>query len=98
MQWKVTDLHVENGKVVSAKYHVLHRDGDQSVESEGYWHFKEFGDIAFESLTEEIVVDWIKKASMQDGVSTIESALEKQITPVQKVAPPWLPPTFTVKL
>lgn len=98
MQWKISDLHVDHGKVVSAKYHVLHRDGDQSVESEGYWHFKEFGDLAFEKLTEEIVVAWIKAASMQDGVITIEAALEKQITPLQKVAPPWQPPTFTVKL
>jgi len=98
MKWQVTDIHAKDGFITSAKYFVSHVDGDQTVETEGYWHFPEGGYVSFNNVTEEMVIGWIKEASMKDGVSSIELALTNQLSQPQKVTPPWLPQTFTIKV
>ena len=54
--------------------------------------------MAFNQITEEMVIEWIKSASMKDGENIIESRIEAQADQPQKVTPPWLPQTFTVNL
>jgi len=94
MQWKITDIHAKDGVITTAKYHVT----NGVIETEGYWHFPDVGDLAFNQITEEMVIEWIKSASMKDGENIIESRIEAQADQPQKVTPPWLPQTFTPQL
>jgi hypothetical protein len=94
MQWKITDIHAKDGKITSAKYYVT----NGIIDTEGYWHFLESGDTPFEEVTEEMVIDWIRNASMKDGKNIIESRIEEQSDQPQKVIAPWLPQTFTPEL
>jgi len=56
--------------------------------------------VPFEQVTEEMVVEWLKKDAMQEGKNIIESRLEEQVIALtkQKVIPPWLPQVFTPNL
>jgi hypothetical protein len=94
MQWKITDIHAKNGMITTAKYHVT----NGIVDTEGYWHFSDCGSTPFEQITEEMVIDWIKNASMKDGKNIIESRIEEQSDQPQRVIAPWLPQTFTPDL
>ena len=94
MEWKITDIHANDGMIVSAKYHVKHIDGD-TVETEGYWHFSEFGNVPFDQVTEEMVIEWIKQADVENK---IETNILKQMNQPQRVIAPWLPQTFTPQL
>ena len=94
MQWKITDIHAKDGVITSAKYFVT----NGIIDTEGYWHFPDGGDLSFNQVTEEMVIEWIKSASMKDGKNIIESSIEDQSNQPQKVTAPWLPQTFTVKL
>ena len=94
MKWQIIDLHAKDGVIISAKYYVT----NGIVDTEGYWHFTEAGDTPFNQITEEMVINWIKSASMKDGKNIIESRIEQQSDEPQKVTPPWLPQTFTPEL
>ena len=99
--WKITDVHAEDGLIKEVKYHVTATETNKSVETEGYWRF---GDPIlrkpFSEVTEADVIAWVRADSMQDGKNILESRLEEQVVALQKqkVIPPWLPQVFTPNL
>ena len=97
--WKILELYAADGQITSAKYHCTVIDGDDSVETEGYWDFPEAGTVPFDQVTEEMVADWIDAAAMKDGKSVIKSRLEEQLkSKKQPVPAPWMPQVFTPTL
>ena len=94
--WKILELYAADGQITSAKYHCTVSDGDDSVETEGYWDFPEIGTVPFDQVTEEMVIGWIEQASIKDGKSVIKSRLEEQLKAQRKPVPaPWMPQVFT---
>jgi predicted KAP-like P-loop ATPase len=97
--WKITDVHAEDGLIKEVKYHVTATNEGQSVETEGYWSF---GDpvlnVPFTEVTEEMVVEWVKKDAIQFGKNIIESRLAEQLEALKlpKVLPPWAAQVFTI--
>jgi hypothetical protein len=94
MNWKILDIEAKDGVITSAKYYV----SNGTVDTEGNWYFPEGGQVPFEQITEEMVINWIKEASMKDGKNIIESRLDEQLEQSAKTIAPWLPQTFTPKL
>lgn len=94
--WKILELYAADGQITSAKYHCTVSDGDDSVETEGYWDFPEGGAVPFDQVTEEMVAGWIDAAAMKDGKSVIKSRLEEQLNNKKQPVPaPWMPQVFT---
>ena len=97
--WKITDTTSENGVITSAKYFVTAVDGDDKVETEGYWYFDcPTAKVPFEQVTEEMVAKWIEDEAVTDGVCHITANLEKQLEELKKPksAPaPWMPQVYT---
>ena len=94
--WKILELYAADGQITSAKYHCTVIDGDDSVETEGYWDFPESGTVPFDQVTEEMVIGWIEEASIKDGKSVIKSRLKEQLKAQRKPVPaPWMPQIFT---
>lgn len=97
--WKITDVHAEDGLIKEVKYHVTATETNKSVETEGYWRF---GDpvlnVPFLEVTEEMVIDWIKKDATQFGKNIIESRLTEQLDALAKpkVLMPWVSQVFTL--
>jgi non-ribosomal peptide synthetase component E (peptide arylation enzyme) len=97
--WKIISVVAKDGLITEAKYYVLADDGKQSVDTEGYW---KFGDsilrVAFEDVTEEMIVGWIKNEAIQYGENIVESRLQEQLDALEKreVLPPWVPQVFTL--
>jgi len=94
MDWRILGIEAKDGAVTSAKYYVT----NGTVDTEGNWYFPEVGQIPYDQITEEMVIVWIKEATMKDGKNIIESRLEEQSEQPTKVIPPWLPQTFTPNL
>lgn len=98
-KWKITDIDAADGLIKQAKYHVTADDGDNVVETEGFWSF---GDpvlaVPFEKVTEELVASWIQKESFQYGKNIIESCLTEQLEALKapKVLAPWVPQVFSL--
>ena len=97
--WKILELSAENEIITHAKYSVIAKDGDISVETEGNWWFNNpVITIPFADVTEEMVISWIEQETMKDGVNLIKSRLEEQLNVVNSdttVIAPWLPQVFT---
>lgn len=96
--WKVANLerNVEDGKVFTVHYTVnaVSDQVDPNSESGGFYSAGAYGSVgldgevsvAFESLTEEVVVGWVKEALGGDEkVAEIQGALDAAIA--EKVAP-----------
>jgi hypothetical protein len=98
--WKILDIYADDGKITSAKYFCSATEGDNIVETEGYWSFPEAGDVPFESVTEEMIAKWIEDSAVVDGKNVIKSRLAEQLETLSKkpVPAPWLPQTFTPDL
>ena len=95
-QWKIEEIYAEQGQIVSAKYRCSASDGENSVETEGYWAFPEPGSIPFDQVTEEMVIGWIESTSIKDGKCVIKSRLDEQLKDQKKPVPaPWMPQVFT---
>jgi hypothetical protein len=96
--WKISEVSSENDVILHAKYHVTATDEDVSVETEGNWWFSDkIVKKPFEQVQEQDIAQWIEKESIQDGVSTIKSNLDKQIANLKnsnKSYLPWNPPVF----
>jgi hypothetical protein len=99
--WKILDVDVKNDAIYFAKYYVTANDelGKLSVETEGNWYINGKFDKSFSEITEQDVIDLIKKEAIKDDVNIIESRLDEQLVylsnnQVKSVAP-WLPQTFT---
>ena len=96
--WKVANLerNVADGKVYTVHYTVnaLSDTVDPNSESGGFFSAGAYGSIGldgevsveFGSLTEEVVVGWVKETlGGEEKVAEIEAALQAQID--EKVAP-----------
>ena len=99
--WSIKDVTIENEMINSAKYHVSINDelGKNTVETEGNWYFNGKIDKLFSDITEQDVIDLIKKEAIKDGLNIIESRLDEQLTylttNVVETPAPWLPQVFT---
>ena len=97
--WKILSVIANNGLITEAKYYVLADDGKATVDTEGYW---KFGDpilrVAFEDVTQEMIIGWIKAEAIQYGKNIVESRLTEQLEALEKteVLPPWVPQVFTL--
>lgn len=94
MDWRILGIEAKDGAVTSAKYYVT----NGTVDTEGNWYFPEVGQVPYDQITEEMVIVWIKEATMKDGQNIIELRLEEQSEQPTKVIPPWLRQTFTPNL
>lgn len=97
--WSILDIFAENDLITYAKYFVIAKEGDLSVETEGNWWFQNPTiKVPFSEVTEEMVVSWIKQETIKDGINLIESRLKEQLDNLEKnasVVAPWLPQVFT---
>ena len=99
--WKIEDITAKDDVILHAKYHVIafNELGDASVETEGNWYLNGIINKPYLEITEQDVIDLIKKEAIKDGLNIIESRLEEQLYYLtdNKVKPvaPWLPQTFT---
>lgn len=98
--WKVQDIIEQDGVITQVKYSVKAVDGDNSVETEGYWTFKDKTHFLQKQTTEKDVIAWIKNESIIDEKCIIEDNLQKQLMAKEPVSlkKPWILPTFTVKI
>jgi hypothetical protein len=98
--WKILDVYADDGAITSAKYFCSATEGDDTVETEGYWSFPETGIVPFEDVTEEMIAKWIEDSAVVDGKNVIKSRLAEQLQTLSKkpVPAPWLPQTFTPDL
>ena len=96
--WKIANLerNVADGKVYTVHYTVnaLSDQVDPNSESGGFFSAGAYGSVGldgevsveFGSLTEEVVVGWVKEAlGGEEKVAEIEAALQAQID--ERVAP-----------
>lgn len=101
-QWSITETQAQDGLILCAKYHVTAKEDDLSVETEGYWTFDSPKlSVSFDQVTEAMIVAWIEKETMRDGVCVIKSRLQEQLDSLSKsqfTPPPWQPQTFTVEM
>jgi hypothetical protein len=92
--WNVVQMDrlTSDGFVVTVHYTVNAVDGDYTASTYGTVGYTqgEGSIVAFNNLTPEIVVGWVKESL---GQSTVEQALTAQITaqknPVQQSGLPW---------
>jgi hypothetical protein len=98
--WKILEVFADGEAITSVKYLCSVKDGDNIVETEGYWNFPEAGTVPFAEVTEEIIAQWIEDSSMVDGKNVIKSRLVEQLESLSKkpVPAPWLPQVFTPEL
>ena len=98
--WKIQDIIEQDNVITQIKYSVQAVDGDNSVETEGYWTFKDKTHFLQKLTTEKDVIAWIKNESIIDEKGIIEDNLEKQLMAKEPVSlkKPWVLPTFTVKI
>lgn len=98
--WKALDIIEQDGVITQVKYGVKAIDGNNSVETEGYWNLKDKTHFLQKETTEKDVIAWIKNESIIDENCIIEDNLKKQLLATEPVAlkKPWVLPTFTVKI
>jgi len=99
MTWKILEIYADDGLITSAKYHCSMSDEQNTVETEGYWHFSEPKmNVPFLEVTEEMVAKWVEDSSTIEGVNIIKSRLQEQLQNIAQkpVVAPWLPQTFTI--
>jgi len=98
--WKILEIYADDGLITSVKYLCSVNDGDNIVETEGYWSFPEAGTVPFAEVTEEMIAKWIEDSSMVDGKNVIKSRLVEQLESLSKkpVPAPWLPQVFVPEL
>lgn len=93
--WKILEIKADGDLITAARYFCAEAKGDNTVETEGWWHFAEPKlTIPFAEVTEELVVGWVKdvigeqvKARLDQQLQTLESQ--------KAVVAPWLPQVFT---
>lgn len=99
-QWKVLEIFGDDEVITEVKYFIVAKDGVNSVESEGYYTFKEPMKV-FTEMLEVDVENYLDTDSMQNGINLIKSALDQQLVNLGKVTvakKPWEKPTFKLKL
>ena len=95
--WKILEISADQELITHAKYYVTASEDDRLVETEGNWWFNYPVTMPFAEVTEEMVVSWIEKETMRDGINIIKSRLEEQLNEIKvnhTVPAPWLPQVF----
>ena len=99
-KWKILDILADGETITAAKYHC--ETDDPTVETEGFWYFKEpQAKVPYLEITEQMVIDWINQEAIRDGKNLITSRLEEQLAALQNQKPvvaPWLPQVFTPEI
>jgi hypothetical protein len=99
-EWKILDVTVKDDVIVHAKYSCKLTYGDLSVSTEG----NAYGDLSFaipyKDVTEQNIIDSVKKLYIQGDSNLIELNLQKQLKNVQiePVSPPWHVETFKLEI
>lgn len=99
-KWKVLEIFGDDEVITEVKYFIVAKDEVNSVESEGYYTFKEPMKV-FTEMLEVDVENYLDADSMQNGVNLIKSGLDQQLVNLGKVTvakKPWEKPTFKLKL
>jgi hypothetical protein len=100
MDWKITDVISKDGVIESVKYYIKAEDGENCVETEGYWHFDcPTAKVPFEEVTEQLIVKWVEEDAQKDGKCHITERLLEQLEELKKIkhtSPPWMPQTFSI--
>ena len=100
--WKILEVTSDKDLITDAKYYVIGKDEDISVETEGNWTFSDkILKKPFDKVTEEDIARWIEEEATQYGVCSIKSNLENQaanLKKTKKTSLPWKPSTFQVKI
>jgi len=97
MEWKITDLSIENDALIAAHYFASLSDGQNTVETQGEWTFSEIRNkVPFNELEERYIIQWIEEEASKDGSNIIKSNLEQQLKALnsEKSSLPWVKPTF----
>ena len=97
MNWKITDITVENDALIAAHYFASLSDDQNTVETQGEWIFLEpRNKVPFNELEERFIVQWIEEEASKDGSNIIKSNLEQQLKALnsEKSSLPWVKPTF----
>jgi len=96
VKWEILEVHTEGELITHVRYLVT----EGQVASEGYWYFdKPELTIPLAQTNEEMVVNWVRQATMKDGKNAVESRIKEQIEALnltKEIHPPWKPKTFTV--
>lgn len=91
--WKIDRITTDGPLLVEAHYKVTATDGNNTVETEGNWRFRDTKSMT--DTTEEMIAGWIENEAVIDGVCTIKRDLERQLASTETVeTPPWMPKTF----
>ena len=92
--WKILEIQAKGELITAARYFCTEAKGDNTVETEGWWHFAEPKlTIPFANVTEEMVIQWVTDAIGKEVKTRLDeqlATLEKQ----NKVIAPWLPQVF----
>ena len=96
MNWTIAQLerNTSDGGVVVAHWRATATDGDYSASSYGTCSFTPDTDsegfVAFESLTEADVLEWVYAALDKDAIEeSIATQIEAQKAPVTMAGLPW---------
>lgn len=98
--WKILETTIKDESITHVKYYVSAVDGNKKVETEG----NAFGDfsfgINFKDITEQNVIETLKKLYVQGESNLIELNLKQQLEnlSVETVSPPWHVDTFKVEV
>ena len=96
MNWQILEINA-NGELIT---HVRYKVDFEGVESEGYCYFEEPKlNTPFADIKEEQIIEWVRNATMKDGVNAIELRIKEQLSETKTIAvpAPWMPQVFTLK-
>jgi hypothetical protein len=99
--WKILEVYADGEIITSVKYFCSGTDGENTVETEGYWTFKQPELVTpFADVTEDMIAKWVEDDSIFYGENIIKSRIVEQLKSLSKkpVPAPWLPQTFTPDL
>jgi hypothetical protein len=90
------DRHTEDGFVTVAHWTASQTDGEYNASTYSTASFTKSDDmnlIPFETLTEDMVIGWVKASLGEEGVAAVDAALAAQIeaqkNPVTATGTPW---------
>lgn len=99
IKWSISTLESDSntGGVITAHWRASDVDGDHSGSSYGTCGFtpdaSADGYVAYDSLTEENVIGWVKDSMGEEGVAGVENSIAAQIAdskaPAISVGTPW---------
>lgn len=99
-EWKILDVTVKDEVIVHARYKCKLTSEETVIESEGNAHGELSVGIPYKDITEQNIIDAVKKLYIQDDTNLIELNLKKQLENIKKssVLPPWHIETFNLEL